>query len=84
MQNKSKDITELQKIVDNATDAVEYKLVVASLIAMIGKLSFDSRYDLRLVLERLIADYNSTMSIDVARRKCKAAITAVTMALQYN
>lgn len=79
-----KSLTDLENIVDNATDAIEYKLVVASLIAMIGKLSFDSRYDLREALQALIRDFNSKMTIEVARRKCKAAITAVSMALQYN
>lgn len=33
----TKSLTDLENIVDNATDAIEYKLVVASLIAMIGK-----------------------------------------------
>lgn len=77
-------LLELEQIVDNATDAIEYKLVVASLISMIGKLSFNSRYDLINVLESLLRDFNSKMTIETARRKSKAAITAVSMALQYN
>lgn len=80
----TKSLTDLENIVDNATDAIEYKLVVASLIAMIGKLSFDSRYDLREALQAFIRDFNSKMTIEIARRKCKAAIIAVSMALQYN
>lgn len=81
---EKKSLLELEQIVNNATDAIEYKLVIASLIAMIGKLSFDSKYNLREVLQSLIRDLNSEMTIDVAQRKCKAAITAVSMALQYN
>lgn len=77
-------LLELEQIVNNATDAIEYKLVVASLISMIGKLSFDSRYDLINVLKSLLRDFNSEMTIEAARRKSKAAITAVSMALQYN
>lgn len=80
----TKSLTDLENIVDNATDAIEYKLVVASLISMIGKLPFNSRYDLINVLESLLRDFNSKMTIDVARRKCKAAISAVKLALQYN
>lgn len=68
-------LLELEQIVNNATDAIEYKLVVASLISMIGKLSFDSRYDLINVLESLLRDFNSKMTIEAARRKSKAAIT---------
>lgn len=81
---EKKSLLELEQIVDNATDAIEYKLVVASLISMIGKLSFNSRYDLINVLESLLRDFNSKMTIEAARRKSKAAITAVSMALQYN
>lgn len=81
---EKKSLLELEQIVDNATDAIEYKLVVASLISMIGKLSFNSRYDLINVLESLLRDFNSKMTIETARRKSKAAITVVSMALQYN
>lgn len=46
----TKSFSDLEKIIDKATDAIEFKLVVASLIAMTDKLSFDAIYDLRRVL----------------------------------
>lgn len=78
----TKSFSELEKIIDHATDAVEFKLVAATLIAMIDKLSFDASYDLRHVLECLIRQYDSKMSIDTGRRLCKVAIKSVSMALQ--
>ena len=83
-KNSTTEISDLIKIVDQATDAIEYQIVVGSLISMIGNLQFDSKHDLQGILKRLIYEYDSTMSIELARRKCKAAITAVALALQYN
>lgn len=80
----TKPLSELEKIIDNATDAIEYKLVIAALISMIDNLRFDAKYDLRLVLQKLIIQFDSKMSIDVARRKSKVAIKAVSFAIQYN
>ncbi len=69
---EKRSLLELEQIVDGATDAIEYKLVVASLISMIGKFSFDSKYDLINVLRSLVCEFNYEMKIDVARRKCKS------------
>lgn len=77
-----KSLLELEKIVDNATDAIEYQLVAASLIAMIDTHYYANSFELYKVLKNLIDDLKSKMTIEVARRKCKAAITAVSMALQ--
>lgn len=79
-----KNISELAKIVDNATDAIEFKLVVASLIAMIGNKALYSMADLRDVLQNLIAELDTNITIKEARKKCKVAITTVSLALQYN
>lgn len=81
---ETKSLSELENIVKEAKDAIEYKLVIAALIAMIGQLSFDSRYQLDKVLQQLIRDYDSKMTIDDARRKCKVAIMVVSVALQCN
>lgn len=81
---EKKSLSELEKIVDNATDAIEYQLVAASLIAMIDTNYYANSFELYQVLKNLINDFNSKMTIEVARRKCKAAITAVSMARQYN
>ena len=62
----------------------EFKLVIVSLISMLGKLSFDSSYHLRNVLIELNREFDSEMSLDLARRKSKVVITAVSLALQYN
>lgn len=80
----TKSFSDLEKIIDNATDAIEYQLVAATLISMIDRLSFDAKYDLRRILQRLICEYDSKMSIELARRKCKIAIKTVSMALQNN
>lgn len=73
--------SKLEAIIDDSTDATEFQLVVATLISMIDTLSFDSKYDLRLVLQSLKREFNSSMTIDKARKKCKEAITAVSIAL---
>ena len=78
---EKKSFSELEKIVDNATDAIEYQLVAASLIAMIDTHYYANSFELYKVLKNLIDNLNSKMTIEVARRKCKAAITAVSMAL---
>lgn len=75
-------LSELEEIIDNATDAVEFKLVAATLIAMIDRLSFDAKYDLRQVLQSLIRRYDSKITIDTGRRLCKIAIKSVSLALQ--
>lgn len=80
----TKSLNDLENIVDNATDAIEYQLVAASLIAMIDTHYYANSFELYKVLKNLINDFNSKMTIEVARRKCKAAITAVSMALHYN
>lgn len=78
----TKSFSELEKIIDNATDAVEFKLVVSTLISMIDKMPFDAKYDLRQTLKSLLYEYDSKMSIDSARRKAKVAIKSVSLALQ--
>lgn len=77
----TKSLNDLENIVDNATDVIEYQLVAASLIAMIDTNYYANSFELYKVLKNLINDFNSKMTIEVARRKCKAAITAVSMAL---
>lgn len=51
---------------------------------MIDNSYYANSFELYKVLKNLINDFNSKMTIEDARRKCKAAITAVSMALQYN
>lgn len=80
----TKSLTDLEKIVDNATDAIEYQMVAASLIAMIDNRYYANSFELYKVLKNLIDEFNSKMTIDVARRKCKTAILAVKLALQSN
>lgn len=82
--SKTGSMVELEKIVDEATDAIEYKLVIATLKVLVRCLDYDSRYALRRELESLNDEYDTTMKIADARRKCKAAIKAVSIALQYN
>lgn len=78
---EKKSLSVLEKIVDNATDAIEYQLVAASLIAMIDTHYYANSFELYKVLKNLIDNLNSKMTIEVARRKCKAAIAAVSMVL---
>lgn len=43
---EKKSLSELEKIVDNATDAIEYQLVAASLIAMIDTHYYANSFEL--------------------------------------
>lgn len=80
---ETRAITDLEKIVDKATDATEFKLVVASLKTVLGKVPFYCT-DLQLVLSRLYDEFNTEMTIEMTRKKCKVAIAAVSLAIQYN
>lgn len=77
-------LEKLDKIIDQATDAIEFKLVIASLHSILGRLGYNNYCELRSSLSSLGEEFNSKMTIGMARKKCKVAITAVSIALQYN
>lgn len=82
MQTSS--LEKLETIIDHATDAIEFQLVIASLHSMLGRLCYSSNCELRSSLSSLSREFNSKMTISAARKKCKIAITAVSYALKYN
>lgn len=77
-------LEKLDKIIDQATDAIEFKLVIASLHSILGRFGCNDYCELRSSLKCLWREFDSKITIAMARKKCKVAITAVSLALQYN